>query len=1300
MKSYASIWSCIAMGALILAGCSHKTESPPDKASTDTGATAPDLVCAEQLTTSVALQGSGFTPMPSKTLAGGSQLILPSIVMSLKSNLDGSPADGTFAIPDSAADPSNSRVRWLSSEKMSYDVFPDLSLTPGLYDITVTNPDHQKNTTFAAALAAVPRPTVTTVAPDILCDVEHDETVTVTGSGLLSVGGMLPTVHIGDKDFQADSVADCADVPGTHAAGSVKTCGSATFKIPKKTFEPGRYDLTLTNPATAACVSTDKISLTVVPPPALVSVAPDLTCDAQGDQSMVVKGSGFLKVGHVLPTVTLGDQTYDASALDDCTEITTGPFAEGKVSTCGTLSFTIKKGSLPAGDYKAVVTNPMPADCESLEKNVIVHVAPPPTVTAVQADLLCDAQSAQSMTITGTGLLKIGKLLPSVQLGTQALTPTAADGCQDVAGDFVEGSVQACTSLTFSLPSGALAPGDYPVTVTNPDPAGCVSEEVISVHVAAPPTITGLDKVAICDAEANQVVTIAGTDFLQIGATVPSVIIGALPLVPAAGGCTPLDGTFAEGAVQVCTLLTVTIPMGSMAAGDYPVLVTNPPTADCASTQPLVLHVEAPPIVASVAPATVCTGGRQIQIAGSGFLPTPAVSLQAAGKSTILASASSVNADGTQITSQIGAGAEIGTTYDVVVTNPDTCADLAPHKTVTVVAGPLVYFADPEVVYSGINTAVTVYATGLTLPVGDVSLVPAGKLSPATALTWTSVAGHANRGQVLIPKGLAAGTYDLLLTDSTTCTTVLPNALTVTGSLTVSLKSITPPFGWTQSETAVTIKRDTAAASPANKPFVATPRAFLNPTSATATDVAIALQAVEFVNADTLTAVVPKNQPVHAYDLIVVNADGSVGLLANAFNVETLVPPTISAVTPSSMVNAPGQTLVVTGKNFRASTLALACQDAAGAPEAAPGAAGVVAGAVTCDGQQNCSQPATVNATGLGVGSTCVLRLTDSDQSYAEFSAVGVTGSSLNLTNPKAGPDMVVGRRALSAAAADATTAARFVYAIGGDGGKAVENAPFSSVEFAPVDVFGNVGPFALARNALDAGRSFAGSAKMGRYIYVMGGSNGTTAVASARRAMILNPREVPALDVDDIVPAVNGLDAGYWFYRVATTFDSTDTDNPLGESLASDEFIVKVPVFPGKKIQVVLKWTAPVDSQGVALPNVAGYRVYRTAAVNGASGQEVLLTTTSAATLSFTDDATLTPGEFEEFLGAQADLSPKAWPRYVWIAEDLPATATNKILKRELVARGTTPPGGVLWTRDGTRFQPHGERAVSGTDR
>jgi len=71
-------------------------------------------------------------------------------------------------------------------------------------------------------------------------------------------------------------------------------------------------------------------------------------------------------------------------------------------------------------------------------------------------------------------------------------------------------------------------------------------------------------------------------------------------------------------------------------------------------------------------------------------------------------------------------------------------------------------------------------------------------------------------------------------------------------------------------------------------------------------------------------------------------------------------------------------------------------------------------------------------------------------------------------------------------------------------------------------------------------------------------------------------------------------------------------------------------------------------------------------------------------AAIVLADNAVLTAEQFGEFLADQPDLSPKAWPRYVWLTDRLPTTATNKILKRELTARGATPGGGVLWTRVG----------------
>lgn len=63
-----------------------------------------------------------------------------------------------------------------------------------------------------------------------------------------------------------------------------------------------------------------------------------------------------------------------------------------------------------------------------------------------------------------------------------------------------------------------------------------------------------------------------------------------------------------------------------------------------------------------------------------------------------------------------------------------------------------------------------------------------------------------------------------------------------------------------------------------------------------------------------------------------------------------------------------------------------------------------------------------------------------------------------------------------------------------------------------------------------------------------------------------------------------------------------------------------------------------------------------------------------------------LAPDDFERFLDEQPDLSPKARPRYIRLVDDLPRTATHKVLHRELSAAGIAD---VTWTREerGTRY-------------
>jgi fatty-acyl-CoA synthase len=99
----------------------------------------------------------------------------------------------------------------------------------------------------------------------------------------------------------------------------------------------------------------------------------------------------------------------------------------------------------------------------------------------------------------------------------------------------------------------------------------------------------------------------------------------------------------------------------------------------------------------------------------------------------------------------------------------------------------------------------------------------------------------------------------------------------------------------------------------------------------------------------------------------------------------------------------------------------------------------------------------------------------------------------------------------------------------------------------------------------------------------------------------------------------------------------------------------------------------APVERILLRHPDISRVAVY--AVPDPLVGDQLV------AALVLHRDATLDPEGFEGFLARQADLGPKQWPRYVRIATALPQTATNKVLKRELVHEGldVTDP---VWTR------------------
>jgi fatty-acyl-CoA synthase len=72
-------------------------------------------------------------------------------------------------------------------------------------------------------------------------------------------------------------------------------------------------------------------------------------------------------------------------------------------------------------------------------------------------------------------------------------------------------------------------------------------------------------------------------------------------------------------------------------------------------------------------------------------------------------------------------------------------------------------------------------------------------------------------------------------------------------------------------------------------------------------------------------------------------------------------------------------------------------------------------------------------------------------------------------------------------------------------------------------------------------------------------------------------------------------------------------------------------------------------------------------------------------AALILRDGVSFEPLEFARWLDGQADVGPKWRPRYIRVSNELPSTATNKVLKRTLVHekfRTDRVGGDVLWVR------------------
>ncbi len=347
-----------------------------------------------------------------------------------------------------------------------------------------------------------------------------------------------------------------------------------------------------------------------------------------------------------------------------------------------------------------------------------------------------------------------------------------------------------------------------------------------------------------------------------------------------------------------------------------------------------------------------------------------------------------------------------------------------------------------------------------------------------------------------LPTGTPEGTYALVITNPEGCAFTLPDALTITYARLGTL-SIEPRFGWARRDQPVTLYN---VATGAERPFSGgSPEVYLlAPQRADPSrQVAIPLQRVAFVSPSVITAVVPtctgdaltpdatcargvlEGGP---YRLRVVDPSGSVGEVpeARGFTVVAEEPPTITALNPSAidtggLLNA-SNPLVVTGTHFgidaeqnRPPRVQLLQQLASGNIRACdlPSTGTPTSTEVRALVPRSIPATSCVETTPVGtpVAATAGLTLAPGlyvvrvqntrDPAYADYSGLIVTNPA---ANPAAGPAtttrLATARANFPLVLATNDLGQPFLYALGGTNG----TTALASVEVAPVTLFGDLG--------------------------------------------------------------------------------------------------------------------------------------------------------------------------------------------------------------------------------------------------
>ena len=477
--------------------------------------------------------------------------------------------------------------------------------------VTVTNPGGASATSASPIFTVIGAPSITTISPSS-GELGSSVSVIINGVNLVGNNSMsgglieanLPSVSFGAVPITVSNVfyVDTTQI-------------TATFDLTAGGLSTGTYTFFITNPG--GVQTTDQGSFTVVNPPTVTGISPDIGNQGASGLEVEITGTNFVDGAIVEFSgtgITVNSVTYNSS-----TSIT----ANISISPSASL-----------GKRDVKVTNPGVGTTPAVGDDLF-EVVGPPSITSVSPSQANRGAYIDHFTVTGANFV-----------GTPTIS-FSGDGITVI-------SVNSITSTTLDVNiqiSPLATEGVRDVTITN---AGGVSVTKNNAFtVLGDITVTAVNPSSVNRGVNNVNLAVTGANFMD-GATITF----------SGTGITVNSVTYNSS-----TSLTVNVNISSSAAlGSRDITVTNP--YGISGTGSNLLNVLGSVEVSGISPNVGSTGasGMSVTITGNNFVSGAAVTIGGCMVTSVIV------ADSHTINVVLNVTGAVGT-YDVTVTNPTGSTD-------------------------------------------------------------------------------------------------------------------------------------------------------------------------------------------------------------------------------------------------------------------------------------------------------------------------------------------------------------------------------------------------------------------------------------------------------------------------------------------------------------------------------------------------------------------------------------------------------------------------------------------------